>query len=136
MGSTRPRGGNPKARPNHTDRKEIIMADTELQAPRATVTPTFDKLYSDYRRAKAEFDLAFYTAEGEGVSMPEEQASVFADAQYHACMAVMLTPATNARDLAKKLEIFVDEDIFEGTLNKTKSIAIQLAMDPHELAYR
>ncbi|MFN3473836.1 MAG: hypothetical protein ACK4ZW_07300 [Blastomonas sp.] len=98
------------------------------------MTPEFDKLYCAYRRAKAMADLAFYTAPGPG-NMTDQESDAYCTAQHSSAMAVMRHPASNAIELALKMEVFMAEELYEGNFSMVKDVAFRLADDAHGLAY-
>lgn len=99
-----------------------------------TITPEFDKLYCAYRRAKAHSDLAFYTTDGRAVSLPDDVSAANTKGEYAALSAVLRQPAANARELALKLEVYLNEEIYDAFRDGRLFTAI-LAADAHRIAY-
>lgn len=98
------------------------------------LTPAFNKLHNEYRLAKARFDVGIYTAAMEGKDMPEDEELVLSREHCRATDALLLHPAVTVHELYRKLEVFNDEGIFDGSQN-ARALAAILESDAHRLAF-
>jgi len=92
------------------------------------------RLYYAYRHAKALWDAAMYSPEYVDADLPDEISDPLSDAHTHALDAFLLAPAGDAKQLAKKLAVFRDEEIFHGW-HRAAEVAAAMAQDAHSLAW-
>ena len=98
----------------------------------APVEPSeFDRLYAAWRYAKGLWDAAEYAPDGERLS--NEESIDYGTRTYAALNAFLLHPASDAKELARKLRVFRDEEIIDGW-KRAPEIVAQLVRDAEKLA--
>lgn len=110
------------------------MANTTLQAESASANPTFDTLYAAYRFAKAQWDMACYAPEnvingGPSDDVNSAHCNAFADA----LNTLLLHPVNDAKELARKIAVFKDEEIIDNWVRGPEIVAV-LAEDARRVA--
>lgn len=111
------------------------MTTTELQPDAAKVTPQFDTLEAAYRAARDTFHGALNGAAANGEELAEDIEDTLSEAHMLAIDAVMLHPAGTAHQLARKMEIFNAEGMFNGW-SQTRAITAALEADAKRIADR
>ena len=110
------------------------MATTSLQAESACANPeTSYALYSAWRFAKAQWDCFIYDP-ARATDEAEERDSELCGISCDALNRYLLHPADDIADLARKLRVCHEEDIFESWV-KAPEIAAVLAADGKRLAF-
>lgn len=110
------------------------MAATSLQAESACANPqTSYALHNAWRFAKAKWDCFIYDPareHDEGEERDSELCGICCDALNR----YLLHPADDIADLARKLRVCHEEDIFEGWV-KAPEIAAALSADGKRIAF-
>ena len=96
---------------------------------------TGDQLYSAWRYAKAQWELADYAPDRPRLGLPQEVSDAHCRATCAALNAYLLHPADDLRALAVKLRVFREEEIWDGW-SLAEEVTAVLADDVHRLAYR
>lgn len=105
------------------------MAETTLRP-----TPSeSQRLYSAWRYARAQWELARHAPEVMGADLPKEVEATHCRADQAALLAYLLAPVENIADLARKLRVCGDEEATD--FGEAEAIIRALECDAHELAY-
>lgn len=94
----------------------------------------FDRLYAEWRCARATWDLESYSPENYVDGAPKDIDDRLCGQTCAALNAFLLHPATTSRELAIKLRVFRDEGIEDGWTRASEIVAL-LASDAHRLAF-
>ena len=94
---------------------------------------TGNRLYAAWRYAKAQWELGDY-APDRPAGLPEAVADAHCMAASAALNTYLLHPAADLRDLALKLRVFRDEEIWDGWHLAAGIVAV-LASDANRLAH-
>jgi hypothetical protein len=90
-----------------------------------------DRLYAAWRYAKAQWDVADYALNGERLT--NEETSEHAKRTFDALNAFLLHPADDAKQLARKMRVFRDEEIIDNW-TRGPEIVEQLVRDAEKAA--
>ena len=100
--------------------------------PEVAMRSDSDRLYAAWRYAKAQWDLADYDpANVEGLS--NDESNEYCGRACNALNAYLLHPANGAKELAKKMRVFRDEEIFDNW-TRAPEIVARLVKDAEKLA--
>lgn len=104
------------------------MASSEL-----LTEPTHgQRLYSAWRFARAQWELARYCPENAGGELPDDVDASHCDADHVALCAYLLHPAATWHELARKLRVFNQED--GSGFTQASEITAALAEDAQRMA--
>jgi hypothetical protein len=95
-----------------------------------TKSPEFDRLHRSWRYEQARWDVAINDPALIG-DLDEAENDRHCDATHEALLAFLMHPATDARQLAIKLNIVVEQGAH--AFDEAHKIMEQLASDAHEL---
>ncbi|WP_100260657.1 hypothetical protein [Qipengyuania seohaensis] len=93
-----------------------------------------EKLYAAWRRAKGSWDLASYAPETFLNGLPNDEEDAHCDATCKALNAYLLHPTDCPRELARKLRVMRDEEIYDSW-TMAPQIAVVVAADAHRVAF-
>ncbi|ODS94664.1 MAG: hypothetical protein ABS49_11590 [Erythrobacter sp. SCN 62-14] len=96
----------------------------------ASALSDFDRLHRAWRFARAQWDCA-ENDPARPAGLSDEEDEEFCDREHAALLAFLTHPATDARQLAIKLNVICEAQAWG--FNETPAIMSQLASDAHEL---
>ena len=103
------------------------MADSDLP----TLPTEGQRLYSAWRIARANWELARHDPGNLGADLPDDVDAAHCDSDHDALMAYLLHPAASLHELSRKLRTFNEED--GSGLTRSREIAAALAKDAQSL---
>lgn len=99
--------------------------------PRATQA---DHLYAAWKHAKGKWDMESYEPQYVEDGLPDEIGDALCDETCSALNAYLLHPSNDVKEVARKMRVIQDEQIFESWY-KSAEIASQLCVDTHRIAF-
>ncbi|MDR3449304.1 MAG: hypothetical protein P4M15_06100 [Alphaproteobacteria bacterium] len=92
------------------------------------------RLYSAWRHAKAQWDLFDYAPDNTNDRPADKVSDGLSRAAFKALDAYLTHPAANLANLALKLKVFKDEEIWDGW-HLAEEVSAVIAADAHRLAF-
>lgn len=111
------------------------MADAAIPITRSQYKPTeFDYLYAAWKHAKGKWEMESYAPDCVEHGLPDHIENEHCDATAQALNTLLLHPVDCPKELARKLRIIRDEQIFDNWF-KGPEIAACVAKDAARIAF-